>query len=653
MATNTAAIAMAMMNGEGGGSGGDVTKQYVDEHLALKADKSETAEYPIASNTTGINPTITDSADGFVQGLTVYGRTDTVEGELHGIGDSGEIDVVTCGKNLIPSWASGYINTTDGKTVEPNLYWTYTPNYIALDNDRDYVISADITNRAALFYYDATKNFISVSTGIMTSSKQYVIRNVPTQFKYIRLGFNVSGASVPITAESMPTYKVQIELGSTATAYEPYISTTATVTTGIPLYSVGDVKDELDEKRGMVVKRCEKINLSTLSWTLTANSRWATTLTDAKPVNTNDEIINAISNNYTATSANELFRNSQLIGMALNTNNDLLIRNGSDTDTPTGDIVYELAEPYEIPLTASELSALRNLRTYNPTTNITITDDPTVDIGYLLNTDNGQAVADVQNELQGQISNIPAWITDVPEMHRNIFRGRSLGSTVTAAQLAAIEDGSFDDLYVGDYWTIPTTVDGTTKDVKYRIIDVDYFLNRGNSTTKVTAHHLVVMPDDIIATAPYNTTAAQVFFKTSSLYTTTLPAINTTLTDIFGNNLLEHTIPVEASGSLFGRQWATLKADIPSMSQVIGSTIYINNIAKDTGNTQPLFALFALCPRFFTSESAGIWWLRDLYAAEGSLMQAQVMGDGGMLAYMNFTTPEGVRPYFLLGDAGT
>lgn len=242
-----------------------------------------------------------------------------------------------------------------------------------------------------------------------------------------------------------------------------------------------------------------------------------------------------------------------------------------------------------------------------------------------------------------------SWIESVPEMHRNIFRGQSLGSSVTAAQLSAIQNGTFSDLYVGDYWTIPTTVDGTTKDVKYRIIDVDYFLNRGSGTTKVTAHHLVIMPDDSLATAPYNTTATQAFFKTSSLYTTTLPAIDTTLTGIFGDNLLEHTIPVEASGSLFGRQWATLKSDIPSMSQVIGSTIYVPSIAKDTGNTQPLFALFALCPRFLTNESASIWWLRDLYAAESSSTQAQVMGVGGMLAYMNFTTPEGVRPYFLIG----
>lgn len=40
-----------------------------------------------------------------------------------------------------------------------------------------------------------------------------------------------------------------------------------------------------------------------------------------------------------------------------------------------------------------------------------------------------------------------------PEMHRNIYRGKNLGSSVTSAQKTAINNGSFDDLFIGDYWT--------------------------------------------------------------------------------------------------------------------------------------------------------------------------------------------------------
>ena len=51
-----------------------------------------------------------------------------------------------------------------------------------------------------------------------------------------------------------------------------------------------------------------------------------------------------------------------------------------------------------------------------------------------------------------------------PEMHRNIFRGKSLGESITAEQLEVIRDGSYRDLYVGDYWEINGT--------KYRIADI-------------------------------------------------------------------------------------------------------------------------------------------------------------------------------------
>lgn len=54
-----------------------------------------------------------------------------------------------------------------------------------------------------------------------------------------------------------------------------------------------------------------------------------------------------------------------------------------------------------------------------------------------------------------------------PEMHRNTFRGKCLGESITEEQLTAIQDGRFYDLYVGDYWEI--------NEVKYRIADINYW----------------------------------------------------------------------------------------------------------------------------------------------------------------------------------
>ena len=66
-----------------------------------------------------------------------------------------------------------------------------------------------------------------------------------------------------------------------------------------------------------------------------------------------------------------------------------------------------------------------------------------------------------------------------PEAHSRIFRGKNLGTSVTAAQKAAIQDGTFKDLFLGDYWVI--------NDVTWRIVDMDYWYNTGS--TALTTHH--------------------------------------------------------------------------------------------------------------------------------------------------------------------
>lgn len=82
--------------------------------------------------------------------------------------------------------------------------------------------------------------------------------------------------------------------------------------------------------------------------------------------------------------------------------------------------------------------------------------------------------------------------------HNAIYRGKSLGSTVTTAQYAAIKAGTFDDLYIGDYWTIGG--------VNYRIAAFDYYLNSGD--TNCTTHHVVIVPDTCLYNAQMHNTSS-------------------------------------------------------------------------------------------------------------------------------------------------
>lgn len=66
--------------------------------------------------------------------------------------------------------------------------------------------------------------------------------------------------------------------------------------------------------------------------------------------------------------------------------------------------------------------------------------------------------------------------------HKFLPRGRNLGSVITDAQWQAISSGSFDDLFIGDYWVI----NGKT----YIIVDINYYLGFSTFPNK---NHLVLM----------------------------------------------------------------------------------------------------------------------------------------------------------------
>ena len=82
--------------------------------------------------------------------------------------------------------------------------------------------------------------------------------------------------------------------------------------------------------------------------------------------------------------------------------------------------------------------------------------------------------------------------------HNSIYRGKYLGDEVTADQYASIAAGTFDDMYIGDYWTI--------NGVNWRIAHFDYWLNCGDSGSGTTTHHVVIIPDLALYSAKMNET---------------------------------------------------------------------------------------------------------------------------------------------------
>ena len=87
-------------------------------------------------------------------------------------------------------------------------------------------------------------------------------------------------------------------------------------------------------------------------------------------------------------------------------------------------------------------------------------------------------------------------VTGNAGFHNSIYRGKYLGNAITDAQSAAIRAGTFDDLFVGDYWTINS--------VDWVIVGFDIRYNIGD--TALTTHHVGVMPRSNLYSATWNET---------------------------------------------------------------------------------------------------------------------------------------------------
>ena len=235
--------------------------------------------------------------------------------------------------------------------------------------------------------------------------------------------------------------------------------------------------------------------------------------------------------------------------------------------------------------------------------------------------------------------------------HNAIYRGKSLGSTVTTAQYAAIKAGTFDDLYIGDYWTIGG--------VNYRIAAFDYYLNSGD--TSCTTHHVVIVPDTCLYNAQMhntssggwesgaaNTTAGG--YVGSDMYKSNLEQAKTTIKSAFSGHVLKHRIYLTnavANGRASGGAWCDSEVDLMCEQMVYGSGIFSpvsdgSNVPTNYRVEKSQLPLFQHEPSRICNRAA--WWLRDVITAS-YFARVDYNGDAN---YLSASYSRGVRPAFCI-----
>ena len=231
--------------------------------------------------------------------------------------------------------------------------------------------------------------------------------------------------------------------------------------------------------------------------------------------------------------------------------------------------------------------------------------------------------------------------------HNSLYRGKNLGSSVTSTQWANIKNGTFKDLFIGDYWR--------SEAINWRIGAFDYYYNKANRQTN---HHILIVPDSIVSGVENKymnaTDTTNGGFSGSAMGRTWLITAREQPARVFGG---EHFLTfrtfetnVVSNGRPTGGIW-TQRSILPMNELMIFGSHILG--ASNAGGSPPTvqtldstqLPLFAHAPEFITESDLKPYWLRDVV----STASFAAVDHAGMPGYGNASsTTYGIRPYFCI-----
>ena len=269
---------------------------------------------------------------------------------------------------------------------------------------------------------------------------------------------------------------------------------------------------------------------------------------------------------------------------------------------------------------------------------------PTVNNATLTIQKNGTTV---QTFTANQSTNVTANITvptaleslstnSIP-FHNSYPRCKYLGTTITDAQNTAIKNHTYDDLFIGDYWTI--------NGVNWRIVAIDYYYNIGD--TNFDKGNIIVMPDTVLYNAQMNTTNTTAGAYAGSLMRTqNLNSARTIAQNAFGSHLANHRIlltnAVDSSGPSNWDWYDSDGVELPNEVQIYGTRVWGSALRGwDVAMQKYQFPLMALAPQFVNIRQG--CWLQDVSSYSVSSYFA-IVGSEGIAASSGASGSNGVRP---------
>ena len=407
--TGTTENPVYMFNVMGGIMDGYATKGDLDNYVEKEAGKGlSTNDYTDADKAlvqnspitvTAIGAEITAStAQGNLNALTIYGKSEVVDGAIVSAGEGWEtVDLGTLPWTYSMEYQN-FVATITG-ILEPvetgdRLTGLLTPNY---PPSLDYRL-INQTN----------KSIIKVASSIYIKDNTY--GSDATALKTAMSGVILAYQLADPSQNNAIAIKTDDGTGINGTMA---VLTTGTPLRGIPDTDVRDVM-EWNGSAGSVTKNCDEVDLGTLNWNQNTDNEpffYAGGISNKVKATPNDQIANILIDKYTATSRHSLVNGEINNVIAINSSGTIQIRDTAYTD-PTAFktamsgvmLVYERATPTTEQLTTTENNSFAGLRTFTPQTHAQNNAGADMTIEAYAGTANGEAVNELKQNVQSEIS---------------------------------------------------------------------------------------------------------------------------------------------------------------------------------------------------------------------------------------------------------
>lgn len=345
-------------------------------------------------------------------GLTVYGKS-TQDGTptpdapvpIVSAGDGGSVAVKVTGKNLFPVITNANISKINKPTGGVRYGYVF---YVPAQSSVTASGNADIGTNCFVGDFD-------IKTQTYTQKAQLVSENGGTYTAKLQSGWYViyvANDYLPTILTKLNAAKIQLEIGTKATVYEPYREQLLTLPTpnglpGIPVTSGGNytdqngqqwVCDEVDLERGVKVQRVKVLDINNTSLMLkpSSNSYWYVSriLSDCSLNSTGTKSYKAVMcQKFPVVSQSDETKYSYPIVAPYGHIDKVELRFSAPEalyatiedfrQTIVGTkVYYPLATPVETPLTPAEIAAYKALTAYAPDTVVQASDGAGIKLDY-------------------------------------------------------------------------------------------------------------------------------------------------------------------------------------------------------------------------------------------------------------------------------